>query len=87
MHNKHVFPSIELLNFEGPVLQALKTKKGFVIIDEDKEVVDVLSQKELYEFIFNGLTIIDSRKRSWLWKNESDDVKPNKDLLVKFVGL
>ena len=53
---------IELLNFEGPVLMAYKNKDTFIITDQWKEIVDVLSTQEIKDFINGKIDITDSNK-------------------------
>ncbi len=75
MNKSKKFTKLELLNFEGPVLMALKTKDIFIITDQWKEVVDVLIGKEMKDFINGKFSIIDSKGKPWLYTNEHSNAK------------
>lgn len=63
MNNKQYkgLPSVVLLNSEGDILKAFKTEKGFMIMDEYKEIIATLNKDELYEFTRGLLTITNSK--------------------------
>ena len=69
--------SIQLLNFEGPVLSATKFKKIYIIQDQWKKIVDIISEAEMKLFIVGEKTISDSRGKVWNYKKEHTDEKTN----------
>lgn len=85
--NKKVeFKKIELLNFEGPVLEAHCLKQNtFAITDEWKNIVAVFTKNQFFDFIEGNIFIKDSKGRTWVYKDEHPDAKPDSDELVKFI--
>jgi hypothetical protein len=70
---------LELLNFEGPVLKAIKTEKGFAIVDQHKVQLTVLDYDRLLKFFRSELSIMDSTGRFWKYSEHSDDAKPSQE--------
>jgi hypothetical protein len=87
MNKARKFKTLELLNFEGPVLKAHRVKNIFVITDQWKAVIDVLIGSEMEDFINGDFAIVDSKGKSWLYTNESADAKPNTDEVTEFIKL
>lgn len=85
MNKARKFKKLVLLNFEGPVLSAHRIKDTFVITDEWKEVIDVLTSVEIVDFINGDFSIVDSKNRSWLYSKEHSSAKPEKGLLNDFI--
>jgi hypothetical protein len=79
--------SIELLNSEGPILKAVKIRGYFVIIDEDQEQIDVLTDLEMLRFVEGYRSIQDSRGRIWNYLKVDPGMRENKNVIVSFVGL
>jgi len=75
MNKKLKFKTLELLNFEGPVLMAHKAKSIYVITDQWKEIVNVLTQYEMEGFLNGEFSIVDTRGKSWLYTNEHSNAK------------
>ena len=71
---------LQLLNFEGPVLLAIKstTIDIFLILDEWKILVETLTKLQLLEFLDGTREITDSNNRTWNYLNESIDAKAKK---------
>lgn len=80
------YPSIELLNFEGPVLMAHKRMNLFVVTDQWKEVVAIMLDDELRRFIDGEITIVDSHNKEWNFVNEHSGAKPSPQALEEFLG-
>ncbi len=78
--------SIELLNFEGPVLSATKFKKLYIIQDQWKNIVDILSEDEIKLFIDGEKTISDSQGKAWNYKKEHKDAKPTIEEMTYFLS-
>jgi len=84
---KKKLPKIELLNFEGPVLVAHKSKNVFVITDEWKEVIDILyGVEEMEDFINGEFSVTDTKGRTWVYTRESNDAKPSQEKIDKFLN-
>ena len=79
-------PKIELLNFEGPVLMAHKSKNIFIITDEKKEIIDVLYGEEMQDFINGDFSVTDSKGRVWLYTKEHPEAKPTPEKLQQFIN-
>jgi hypothetical protein len=77
---------IELLNFEGPVLMAHKKKDTFIITDQWKEIVDVLSAQEIKDFISGKIDITDSRQRTWSYTAQHEDSKQPIEKINSFIN-
>jgi hypothetical protein len=76
---------LELLNFEGPVLKAIKTEKGFAIVDQHKVQLTVLDYDRLMKFFRSELSIMDSTGRFWKYSEHSDDAKPSQESIAIFL--
>lgn len=80
------YPKLGLLNFEGDVLVAHKRMNLFVITDQWKEVVAILVDNELRDFIEGRTTIFDSHNKEWNFDNEHENAKPKPEKLKEFLG-
>lgn len=84
------YESIELLNFEGPVLKAHRCDSVlavdlFLIADEWKEPIAFMNREQLENFVAGDFSIIDTRGRVWNYAKESDNSKPNPTKLENFI--
>jgi hypothetical protein len=79
--------SIELLNFEGPVLVAHRYKNIFFITDEFQKLVKSFTKKEFLSFIEGKISVHDSSKRKWNYLEQHSDAKPNVNHLYDFINL
>ncbi len=87
-NNKSTYhPSIEILNSEGPILKAVKLRDYFVILDEDQEQIDVLTDSEMLRFAEGIRSVQDSRGRVWNYSKVDRGMKVEKDKLLSFIGL
>jgi hypothetical protein len=77
--------SIELLNSEGPILKAYKILKGYVIQDEYKELISVLNKEQLIDFIYDRMSLIDSKDKIFVYGNFPSSMKPDLRKLSEFV--
>jgi len=84
--------SIELLNFEGPVLVAHKTENTyepgkfiFIITDERKKIIDVFNTDQFTDFLMGVFDLKDSMNRSWNYPSESPEAKPPTGKLYDFI--
>ena len=89
MSNKQFrgLPSVVLLNSEGDILKAFKTEKGFMIMDEYKEIIATLNQDELFNFTRGNLTLTNSKDEFFDYTTFSGDMKPNLKMLDEFIGV
>lgn len=90
MSKPHRYPSIDLLNFEGPVLKAYRCdsllEDGiFLIVDQWKTPVAFLSLEQFTAFLIGDFTIMDSAGQAWNYPSEIDEVKPTDQKLKKFM--
>ena len=85
------YESIELLNFEGPVLKAhrcdsvLAEGHIFLIADEWKEPIAFMNREQLENFIAGNVSIIDTHGRTWNYAKQSAEAKPNPTKLENFI--
>ena len=84
---KTQLPKIELLNFEGPVLQAVKYKNLYIIVDEWKEIISVLLEEEFLDFFNGSFSVIDSNGRRWCMADQNQDAKQKPEQIHKFINL
>jgi len=80
-------PSVVLLNSEGDILKAFKTEKGFMIMDEYKEIIATLNKDELYEFTRGLLTITNSKDEVFNYAEMAGTMKPDLKMLDEFIGI
>lgn len=91
MKPKAKLPTIELLNFEGPVLSCTKINNRsfgtlFVIQDEWNHVIEVLTRLEFGNFLIGAFEVVDSKGRHWNFSNEHQEAKPEPSKLKEFIG-
>lgn len=79
------YPKIELLNFEGPVLTAIRQVNLYVIQDQWKEVVGVWLDSDMQAFLEGKMTVEDTHGKVWNYANEHEDAKPNREKLDNFL--
>ena len=84
--------SIELLNFEGPVLVAHKAENTyepgkyiFIITDERKKIIEVFNTDRFTDFLMGVFDVKDSMNRYWNYPSESYEAKPPADKLYDFI--
>jgi hypothetical protein len=81
------FPSIELLNSEGPILKTFKTQDGYMMIDEHQELIAILNDKNIYNYVSGKLSLIDSEGRDLKYSDYSSGMKPELSKLCEFLGI
>ncbi len=79
--------SIELLNSEGPILKAYKIGKEFVIQDEHKDLIGILKKDKMIDFIYDKMSLIDSKNRLFTYGKFPDSMKPDSRKLEEFLGI
>jgi hypothetical protein len=89
MRNKQFksLPSVVLLNSEGDILKAFKTDKGFMVMDEYKEIIATLTKDELFDFTRGKLELINSKNEEFNYSLFSGTMKPNLKMLDEFIGI
>jgi len=80
------FPCLELLNFEGPVLTAIKVENNFVIIDQWNKLCSILTFDQMLHFIYEYNSITDSSGKKWIYPKESKEAKPKEEILLDFLS-
>jgi hypothetical protein len=83
---KTKLPKIDLLNFEGPVLEATKHYNLHIITDEWKEIISVLMESEFLDFVNGGFSLIDTKGRRWNMTEQHSDAKPTQEKIEKFIN-
>jgi hypothetical protein len=87
MKNRENISSIELLNSEGPILKAYKIGKEFVVQDEHKELIGILKKDKMIDFIYDKMSLIDSKNRLFVYGKFPGSMKPDLRKLAEFIGL
>lgn len=77
--------SIELLNSEGPILKAYKIDDTFVIQDEYKQIIAFLGVDKMKNFIYDKMSLYDSKRREFIYSHFGEGMKPNPNQLEKFL--
>jgi len=85
LNNK--FKSIELLNAEGCILKAFKTQDGYIMLDEHRELIGILSDKQIFNYTRGDLDLIDSEGRNLKYTNYPSSMKPELSRLCEFLSL
>jgi hypothetical protein len=85
-YNSKQFESISLLNSEGPILTAFKDGGRFIILDEHKEIIASLDEKEIYNFTRGKLSITNSKEKHFNYSKFPGSMKPNLKTLDIFIG-
>lgn len=80
------FPSIVLLNSEGNILTAYKTMEGYMMIDEHRELIAILNDKNIFKYVSGMLSLIDSEGRDLKYSDYSSGMKPEFSKLSEFFG-
>jgi hypothetical protein len=81
------YPTIELLNSEGPILLLKRTPEAFLMYDEDKFMIGKFNVNTLTKFIEGYSNVIDSRGRVWNYPINHDAMKPNPSDLKAFIDI
>jgi hypothetical protein len=80
--------SIELLNSEGPILVAKKKNNLFHIIDEHKNTIAILYEREIQSFVHGDMMIHkNEEKKYWKYSEYPGDMKPDLKKLDEFIGI
>ena len=81
--------SMELLNAEGCILKATKTGDNkFLITDQFKDLVRIISPEEMRDFVHNGHSIIDAYNgKVWDYGKFPGSMKPDLQKLDEFIGI
>ena len=77
--------SIELLNFEGPVLQLIRNGQEFIVIDQWKKTVAKLSVQGVLAYCAGDITIIDSAGKEWCFLKEHEEARVKMNKLTEFL--
>lgn len=86
MKNRVSIPFIELLNSEGPILKAYKIGKEFVIQDEHKKLIGILSKEKMVDFLYDKMSLIDSENRLFTYSEFPGSMKPSEESLIEFLN-
>jgi hypothetical protein len=78
---------IELLNAEGCILSAEKVDKCYLIKDQWKNKITILSEKQIQEFVHGDLEITDSKNRVFKYSELPGSMKPDLKELDEFIGI
>ena len=81
------FKSIELLNSEGCILKAFKTQDGFMLLDEHRELIGLLTDKQMFQYTRGELKVVDSTDRDLTYTNFPGSMKPDLKELDEFIGV
>lgn len=84
---KNKFKSIELLNSEGCILKAFKTQDGYMMIDEHQELIAILNDKNIYNYVSGKLNLIDSEGRDLKYDIYPISMKPELGKICEFLGI
>ena len=79
-------PSIELLNFEGPVLKAIKAPFGCVVVDQWDKTVAICNKEQLQDFLSGKTNITDSNNKIWHYPAEHEGAKSSTSKLNAFIN-
>ena len=90
LRNKYIdlrkMPSIELLNFEGPVVKAIRTPFGCVVVDQWDKTIAICNKAQLLEFISGAIDFTDSNGKVWHYPKEHEGAKPSTSKLNAFIN-
>jgi len=76
-----------LLNSEGNILTAVKENGEFRLIDEFKQHIATLNDKEMFKFTRGQITIYNSQDEELNYMKFSGGMKPNLKELDEFIGV
>ena len=89
-NNKYIdlrkMPSIELLNFEGPVLKAIKAPVGCIVVDQWEKTVAICDRQQLQDFLDGKTDITDSNNKTWHYPAEHEGAKSSTSKLNAFIN-
>ena len=86
MKNQTNIPFIELLNSEGPILKAYKIDETFVIQDEFKQIIAFLDREKMESFLYDKMSLIDSKRREFIYRHYGEGMKPSEESLREFLN-
>jgi hypothetical protein len=77
---------VGLLNFEGDVLKAKKAGNDeYVIYDQWDDIVDIVTEKTLFEWLDGEIEFVDSAGKSWNFKKEHFEARIKISKLFQFM--
>lgn len=79
--------NIELLNSEGCILKAERIDDCYLIKDQWKNKIAILSEKQMQEFVHGELEIKDSRNKNFRYSEFPGSMKPDLKTLDEFIGI
>lgn len=81
------FPQLELLNSEGPILKAINTPTGYIMLDQYHKIIGTLTQSEIESFIAGTRVLSDSYNKTIRYTSCPEGMKPSLSTLNAFLGL
>jgi hypothetical protein len=83
------YNKLSLLNYEGDVLRAyhIPLAKCFLIIDDQKQIVESLKKQELIGFFEGEKEITTSYGRTYNFTKEHENAKPSQEQIDTFLKL
>jgi hypothetical protein len=82
---EQAYPTIDLLNSEGPILLLKRTPEHFLMYDEWKFMIARMRVETLLNFIDGKTTVRDTHDRVWKYTEQSEGMKPKYDVLMEFI--
>lgn len=81
------YPTLELLNENGPILTAIKTPEGYILIDqyEDLTIPSILNDEEFVRFTQDNGCVANSKGEFLIYKAWPDHTRPSADKIIKFI--
>jgi hypothetical protein len=80
--------SLELINYEGPILKAYKISDDeYIIVDDHRVEVAHLDGLDMYEFTIGKSTITTSYGKMYRFTDEHPDARPKAEKLNEFLNI
>ena len=77
---------LDLINYEGACLRAIKEDNLIIIKDQYNEVGSTLTLTAFTDFINGTSTIADSRGKSWNFLSEHKNTRPTSEMIQNFMN-
>lgn len=79
---------LELVNYEGPCLKMARVPNDpdkFVIYDQWDYTCEILSLRELCDWLEGKMSVCDSKGKEWYYPQEHEEAKPNLYKIIKWI--
>lgn len=76
--------SIEVINYEGPVLKLVECESGVTAVDQWNTTIAEFNFSSLISYLRGDLSLYDSKGKKWHYPSQSEEAKTDINELILF---